>query len=1177
MTVGADSIKPRLTSAQFREMVSEHILVFDGAMGTYIQKAGLSAEDFGGQSYEGCNENLVLTRPDLIGQIHSGYLAAGADVVETNTLGAIPFVLGEYGLEEKALEINRVAARLARQAAAGFDTPGRTRYVAGSMGPTTRSISLTGGVGFDELLEYYSVQARGLLEGGADILLLETAQDTLNIKAGLLAVRQVTDAFGWDVPVMVSFTIEPMGTTLAGQSAEAVFTSLEHAGLASIGLNCGTGPAFMTDYVSSLSSLADTAVSVMPNAGLPDHEGNYSLSPEEMASIMGRFIDEGWVNIIGGCCGTTEEHIRLLAETAARGRPRHPTSRIPAAVSGVDYLPLDDYTPVIVGERTNVIGSRAFKRLIGEGDLEGAAEVGRRQVREGAHVLDICLADPDRDEPSDMAAFLDVMVRKVRVPLMIDTTDPETLEVALKRSQGKAIINSINLEGGQERFETVAALIRKYGAAVIVGCIDEDPEEGMARSRERKLSVALRSYELLTGEHNLPARDLIFDPLVFPVGTGDRAYVEAAVETIEGVKAIKEALPQCRTILGISNVSFGLPPAGREGLNAVFLHLNLQNGLDMAIVNPERLLRVTQIDEEELRLCEDLIFNRGADPLGAFTEYFRDREARPGPHRASDLPLEERLARYIVEGFRDGLEEDLDEALKTMEPLEIINGPLMAGMAQVGRLFNANELIVAEVLQSAEVMKAAVCHLEPGMEQLQAASKGTILLATVRGDVHDIGKNLVEIILSNNGYRVVDLGIKVMPGELIRVAGREKPDLIGLSGLLVKSAQQMVATAEELRKAGIRVPLMVGGAALTRTFTESKIKPAYGAPTLYAGDAMEGLALAQRLVDPRRREGGSPEPGPEPGRSRAAVEAGPAVPAADTGAETEVAGVVEELPAGGGLDHHFPLPQPPDLIPHLLTAEELDLDIIFSYINPTMLYSKHLGLKGRLEEKLAASDPKAVELHNTVREIQDRVISQQLLRPRGVYRFFRAVGEGDDLVLLDPAGRREEARFTFGRQQVPPYRCISDFVRPRESGQLDSIALFIVTAGHGVSEKAGEWKDEGRYLWSHVLQALALETAEALAEWLHGRLRQLWGIADPTDMSRDELFKARYRGLRVSFGYPACPRLEDQELLFHLLDGEAATGVALTEGYMMDPEASVSALVFHHPEAEYFNLKGVRR
>ena len=1166
MTEGSDSIRPRLTSAEFRELLDERILVFDGAMGTYIQGAGLSAADYGGEQYEGCNENLNITRPDLIRSIHSGYLAAGADVVETNTLGAIPFVLGEYGLSDRALEINSTAARLAREAAAGFDTPDRTRYVAGSMGPSTRSLSLTGGISFDELIEQYSVQARGLLEGGADILLLETAQDMLNIKAGLLAIRQVAQIYGWDIPVMVSVTIETMGTTLAGQSAEAVFTSLEHADLASIGFNCGTGPAFMTDHLRNLSGLSDIPVSVMPNAGLPDHEGNYNETPEQMAAVMGRFIDKGWVNLIGGCCGTSEEHIRLLAEAAVGVRPRRPADRVPAAVSGVDYLPLDDYTPVIVGERTNVIGSQAFKRLIGEGDLEGAAEVGRRQVREGAHILDICLADAERDEPADMAAFLDVLVRVVRVPLMIDTTDPVALEEALKRSQGKVIVNSINLEDGEKRFESVVPLIREYGAAAIVGCIDEDPEEGMARTRERKLSIAQRSFELLAGKYGLPERDLIFDPLVFPVGTGDRAYIEAAGETIEGVRAIKEALPQCRTILGISNVSFGLPPAGREVLNAVFLHLNLQNGLDMAIVNPEKLLRVTQIDREEMGLCEDLIFNRGKDPLGAFTEHFRDKESRPKARAAPDLPLQERLSRYIVEGYRDGLEGDLDEALETMGPLEIINGPLMAGMGRVGRLFNENELIVAEVLQSAEVMKAAVHHLEPMMDKRETATKGTVLLATVKGDVHDIGKNLVDIILTNNGYRVVDLGIKVMPQEIIRAAEEEKPDLIGMSGLLVKSARQMVATAEELRQAAITVPLIVGGAALTRRFTESKIGPAYGAPTAYARDAMDGLGLAERFLDPKRAEEVSAGP-------RGALEMVAAISVEGSGVEEETALRMEQLPPGGGLDHSFPLPQPPDLKPHVLGERDIDLDVIFSYINPVMLYGRHLGLKGRLEEKLAADDPKAVELQTTVREVQERVVTEGLFRPRGAYRFYRAVGDGDDLILLDPAGRREEARFTFGRQHEHPFRCLSDYVRPHGSGQPDSVALFLVTAGHGVLEKSRQWKEEGRYLWSHTLQALALETAEAFAEWLHEQLRRMWGIPDPPGLSPDKLFKARYRGLRFSFGYPACPDLEDQELLFRLLDGEAATGVSLTEGYMMDPEASVSALVFHHPQAEYFNLR----
>ncbi len=1164
MINGQRDINPRLTPAQFAELLEERILLFDGAMGTCIQDAELTAVDFGGEQYVGCNEYLSIVKPDLIEGIHSRYLAAGADIVETNTFGAIPFVLEEYGLSERALEINEAAALIARRVASEYDGSCRIRYVAGSMGPSTRSISLTGGITFDEMVEHYSIQVRGLLQGGVDLLLLETSQDMLNTKAGLVAIRNELEQFDLDIPVMVSATIETMGTTLAGQSVEAVFTSLEHAGLSAVGLNCGTGPTFMTDHLRNLSSLSDLPVSMMPNAGLPDHEGRYIETPDEMTATMGRFIEEGWVNIVGGCCGTNKNHIKALADCVAGATPRRPAASVPAAVSGVDYLPLDDYTPVIVGERTNVIGSRAFKHMIGEGDMERAAEVGQRQVRDGAHILDVCLADPDRDEPADMAAFLDVLVRKVRVPLMIDTTDHEALEIALKRSLGKAIVNSINLENGEERFDTVVPLIRKYGAAVIVGCIDEDPEEGMARTWERKLSIAQRSYDLLTDRYGLPERDLIFDPLVFPVGTGDRAYLDAAIETIKGVRAIKEALPGCRTILGISNVSFGLPPAGREVLNAVFLHLNLQNGLDMAIVNSEKLLRVTQIEESELKLCEDLIFNRGEDPLGAFISSFSDRESRHPQTPAADLPLEERLARYIVEGYRDGLKDDLDEALQSMDPLEIINGPLMAGMGTVGKLFNENELIVAEVLQSAEVMKAAVSHLEPHIETAETAERGTILLATVKGDVHDIGKNLVDIILSNNGYRVVDLGIKVMPQELVRAAHEEKPDLIGLSGLLVKSARQMVTTAEELRRGGIDVPLLVGGAALTRKFTDSKIGPAYGSATAYARDAMDGLALAGRLLDPdfqKEEQRGSALP----------EETGEAPPEGSATGSEEIREDVQIEP-GGGLDHSFELPQPPDLKPHLLSENDIDLNEVFRHVNPAMLYGRHLGLKGRFEEKLAAGDPKAVELHSTVREIQEKVVSEGLFKPRAVYRFFRAAGEGNDLVLLDPAGRRDEARFTFGRQSESPYRCLSDYVRPRESGQPDTVALFLVTAGHGVMERSRQWKEEGRYLWSHTMQALALETAEALAEWVHERLRRLWGIADPPEMTRSQLFKARYTGLRFSFGYPACPDLEDQEELFRLLDGRSATGIELTDGYMMEPEASVSAIVFHHPQAEYFSV-----
>jgi len=1158
-------MKPRLSPKEFSELLSERILVFDGAMGTTIQAAGLSAADYGGEEYEGCLEQLAVTRPDLIGEIHTAYLEAGADVIETDTFGGTPLVLGEFELSEHAFEINRAAAAVAREAAAAFDESGRTRYVAGSIGPTTRSLSLTGGITFDELVENYTVQIQGLLAGGIDLLLLETSQDILNAKAGIIASSRIMAEQGIVVPLMVSCTIESMGTTLAGQNIESVFTSLEHAGLSSIGINCATGPDLMTDHVRILSGLADIPVSVIPNGGLPDPDGQYTLTPEVMAATMDRFVTEGWVNIIGGCCGTTPAHIRLLADIADGAPPRHPARSIPAAVSGIDHLPLDDYAPVMVGERTNVIGSRAFKRLIGENDLDGAAEIARKQVREGAHVVDICLADPDRDEVADMDAFLKVVTKKIRVPLMIDTTDDRVLETAMKHAQGKVIVNSINLEDGLERFERVAPLVRQYGGAVVVGCIDEDPEVGMARTRDRKLEIALRSHELLTGRFGLPERDLIFDPLVFPVGTGDPEYTGVAIETIEGVKAIKEALPACRTILGISNVSFGLPPAAREVVNAVYLHMNLQSGLDMAIVNTERLLRVTQIKEEEHQLAEDLILNRSENALGDLVDYFRDASPRDPAARLDNLPIEERLSRYVIEGYQDGLVEDLEEMSESMAPLDIINGPLMTGMTEVGRLFKENELIVAEVLQSAESMKAAVSWLEPRMEQGESVDRGSMILATVKGDVHDIGKNLVDIILSNNGFRVINLGIKVPPGEIIQAVAAEKPDLIGLSGLLVKSTNEMTVTARELRTVGIDIPILVGGAALTRTYTTNKIAPEYEGVVQYARDAMEGLDLANRLMDPAIREELVAE---RPTADRAGavkVTDAPATPASDI-----------EIPPGGGLDHEFPLVEPADLGSHILGGpdggEALDLERIFSFINPAMLYGKHLGLKGKVEELFTSGDARAVELRESVEEIQRLAITEGIIAPRGVYRFFRAIGEGEDVVLLDASGRREEGRFTFIRQAKAPYRCLADYVRPAEHEQLDSVALFVTTAGHGVLEASAGLKDAGKYFRSHTIQALALETAEAFAEWLHLHIRGKWGIEDDPDLTRTDIFKAKYRGCRYSFGYPACPRIEDQEQLFHLLDASRSTGVTLTETMMMDPEASVSAIVFHHPAAEYFSV-----
>ena len=1158
-------------------LLHKRVLLFDGAMGTSIQAQNLNPEDFGGLAYEGCNEHLVLTCPEAVTQIHDGFLQAGADIIETNTFGAMSIVLAEYGLHEQTGIINQTAAQLARACAQRHSSPYRPRFVAGSMGPTTKTISVTGGVTFSQLQHAYAEQAEGLLRGGVDLLLMETTQDTLNLKAGLLGIDEAFRTVGHRVPVAVSITIETMGTMLAGQGVEALYTSVAHRDLFALGLNCATGPDFMTDHLRTLAEFSRFPALCIPNAGLPDEEGNYNESPEMIVAKLERFVDAGWLNMLGGCCGTTPAHIALLSQMLEGKRPRALPTTKRSVVSGLEPLVMDeDKRPMLVGERTNVIGSRKFKRLIRDGAFEEGAEIGRRQVRGGAHIVDVCLADPDREELGDMTAFLDILVRKVKVPLMIDSTDTRVIEAALERSQGKAVINSINLEDGEERFAQVVPLIKRYGAAVVVGCIDEDPEQGMAVTRQRKLAVAKRSYDLLTHKYGLDAEDIIFDPLVFPLGTGDRNYIGAGEETIEGVRLIKQSLPAGKTILGISNVSFGLPPAGREVLNSVFLYHCVKAGLDLAIVNTEKLERYASIAEEEKRLANDLIYWRGEDPVAAFAAHFRQKKESIIQDTRADLPLDERLARYIIEGSKDGLIDDLNTALNERIPLDIINGPLMAGMDEVGRLFNNNELIVAEVLQSAEAMKAAVGHLEPFMEKKRervlqqhenaghvssltdGGLKGTVILATVKGDVHDIGKNLVEIILSNNGYRVVNLGIKVAPETLIEAVREHQPDLVGLSGLLVKSAQQMVVTAQDLTTAQVSCPLLVGGAALTPRFTANKIAPEYDGLVCYANDAMRGLDLANQIMDEDRyatlvldlekeRERLAHQ---ERAPKQEASESRPVRPAV--------------------LSHDQPAPHPPDLRLH--TLDDYDLDAVFAYLNPTMLYGKHLGLKGNLETLLTQGNEKAVELHRQVEAVMDEVIAKKLLRAQAVYQFFPAKAESDSLRLYRANGKDIAATLLFPRQQHGEGLCLSDFVAPTSSGKQDYIALFAVTCGHGVRELAEQYRASGRYLQSHILQALAIEGAEAFAELLHQRLREMWGFADPPELTMRERFKARYRGVRVSFGYPACPRLEDQERLFQVLPVTASIGVELTEGYMMDPEASVSALVFHHPQAKYFNI-----
>ena len=1140
------------------------ILVVDGAMGTAIQGRDLGPDDFGGPEYEGCNEYLNITRPDVIADIHQGYLDAGADIIETNTFGATSVVLAEYNLSHEARRINREAAQIARRLAEQSSTADQPRFVAGSMGPTTKTISVTGGITFDELAASYQEQAAGLVEGGVDLLLLETSQDTINIKSGLEGIDRAFAQLGAQVPVAVQGTVEPMGTLLAGQDAEALYTSLAHRDLLWMGFNCATGPEFMTDHVRTLSALSRFPIACIPNAGLPDEDGKYNETPEMLAGTIGRFIESGWVNVVGGCCGTGPDHIRLLAETVAGKTARSPVRSNETRVSGIEALVVDqDTRPVIVGERTNVLGSRRFRRLINQGSFEEASEVGRRQVRSGAHVLDVCLQDPDRDELSDVIRFLDHLTKKVKTPIMIDSTDHVVIEESLKRLQGKSIINSINLEDGEARFQAVVPLARSYGAALVVGCIDDDKEQAQAITKERKLEVALRSHQILTEKYGVAEEDIIFDPLVFPAGTGDQNYVGSAAETIEGVRLIKEALPHTKTILGISNVSFGLPPAGREVFNSVFLYHCVQAGLDMAIVNSELLQRYTSIPEEERELTENLIWFRGDDPVAAFADHFRDQPPKASIEERRNLPLDERLAMAIIDGSKEGLAEDLDEALQERAPLAIINGPLMDGMDEVGRQFNANQLIVAEVLQSAESMKFAVSHLEPHMDRLDAANKGKVILATVKGDVHDIGKNLVDIILSNNGYQVVNLGIKVPPQDLIDAYREHQPDIIGLSGLLVKSAQMMVETVRDLRQAGIEPPILVGGAALSNRFTRLRIAPNYDGLVAYASDAMTGLALANTIQHADEFQKLS---------AKISAETIDLLQMEESRKEAEGA-VAEPQVVPAQVRHDFEIPNPPDLRLHVLT--DYDLEKIFPYINPQMLYVRHLGFQGRFAEALEAEDPAAVELRESVRRVEDAVLADPSITASAVFKFFPCRSDGQNLIICTPDGARELERFHFGRQSQRDGLCLADYALPlssASSGGMDYVAMFTTTIGPGVRALSDQLRNDGQFLNSHILQALALEGAEAFAELLHQQIRQMWGFGDPAGISSQELFRTQYRGRRFSFGYPACPRLEDQEQLFRLLDVTGHIGVELTEGFMMDPEGSVSALVFHHPDAKYFNL-----
>ncbi len=1153
---------------KLKKDLGNKIVILDGAMGTMLQAENLTSDDFGGEKYEGCNDYLVLTKPDVIKKIHKKYLQAGSDIIETNTFGALDIVLHDYGLEDKAFEMNKKAAEIVNEAIKEYreENPEKTRnlYVAGAIGPSNKSISVTGGVTFDELIHSYYTATSGLLAGGVDLILFETIQDTRNLKAAYLGLQKAMSE-NYHVPLMLSFTIESTGTTLAGQTADAFYYAVNHMNPLSIGLNCATGPEFMTQFLKKLNEVSNTYISVYPNAGLPNEEGKYEETPVTLAEKIEPFFKNGYLNIVGGCCGTTPEFIKKIKEKAEKYEPREvDKNKNENALSGLISLEVPKDRPIYVGERTNVIGSRIFKNLIASEQFDEATEIARLQIKGDADVIDICLANPDRDELSDMKNFLEQVAKFAKIPIMLDSTDIKVIEEGLKYLQGKGIINSINLEDGEEKFDKMAKIIKKYGAAVVVGLIDE---EGMAVSLEKKLAVARRSYKLLTEKYGIDERDIIFDTLVFPVATGDQKYIGSATATIEAIREIKKEMPNVKTILGVSNISFGLPLAGREVLNSYYMQKAYEAGLDFGIVNTEKLILLKDISDKEKELSENLLFNTNDDTVAEFVAFYREKKGVQKTVDVSTLTTEERVAKLVVEGSKKDLHQLLDVLLEKYKPLDIINGPLMDGMDEVGRLFNNNDLIVAEVLQSAEVMKASVSYLEQFMEKSDASQKGTVIMATVKGDVHDIGKNLVGIIIGNNGYNVIDLGINT-PAEKIREAIIEhKADFVGMSGLLVKSAMEMVNTVGVLKEAGIDIPIFVGGAALTEKFTVNKIEPSYkNNIVIYSKDAMTALADLNKMIDAEKFE----EFKAYLQKRRDLL----LVKSEEELAKLDVRQSVSSIKDQDGDFDFSKVELPKYNFEKIYKPETLNRQIItnisakevFKYLNLQMLIGKHLGLKSVVNNLLEQGDERVTKIYNEIIDIINH--GDEYFDIKAVYKYFPTRKNGEKIEVLSDDLQTVIETFEFPRQKFGKYYSLNDYISPEG---IDYMGLFVVSAGEKSRLASNELMEKGEFYRGHLVNSVGLEIAEATAEYIHRIMREDVGIFDPADITQDEIFKSKYQGTRYSFGYPACPDLSDQEKLFKLLKPETY-GIKLTEGYMMYPEASVSAIVFSQPFTKYFNI-----
>jgi 5-methyltetrahydrofolate--homocysteine methyltransferase len=1147
----------------FLSAIRERVLVFDGAMGTMLHAADLTLDDY--QGNEGCSEILCVSRPDVVRGIHAAYLEAGADAIETNSFGASAIVLGEYGMADRVVELNRAAASLAREVVDDFQADGRPRWVAGSMGPGTKLPTL-GHTTFDVLRATYTDQALGLIEGGADVLIVETCQDLLQIKAAVAGAFAGMRRTGRRLPLMVQVTVETTGQMLLGSDIAAALTAIEPLGADIIGMNCATGPAEMGEHLRYLSQHARTPLSCQPNAGLPelrDGRPHYPLTPSQLAQAHDRFVAEFGVNLVGGCCGTTPEHIREVVEAVGGRQPAHRRiTNEPAVASLYQSVPLDqDTTYLTVGERCNANGSRKFRELMLAGDFDGLIGVAKEQIREGAHVLDVCVDYVGRDGVPDMDALILRLAQQSTAPIMLDSTQADVIEAGLKRLGGRAIINSINLEDGEARMAAVCPLVKEFGAAVVALVIDE---EGQARDVEWKLRVAHRIHDLATQRYGLAAEDLLFDTLTFPLGSGQEDLRRDAIATLEAIRRTKAELPGVRTILGVSNVSFGLSPAARQVLNSAFLHEAREAGLDAAIVSPAKILPMHRIEEEQRQVALDLIYDRrrpGYDPLQRFMALFEGKEVTrsASAEDLAALPVDERLKRRIIDGVREGLENDLREAMATRSPLAIINEVLLDGMKTVGDLFGAGEMQLPFVLQSAEVMKAAVALLEPHMERADQRGKGRVVLATVKGDVHDIGKNLVDIILTNNGYSVHNLGIKQPISAIIDKAEEIAADAIGMSGLLVKSTVVMRENLEELNARGLaRYPVLLGGAALNRTYVESDLRQVYKGRVFYCRDAFAGLHVMDQLRDERER---GVMPGKEPPRAprvpRTAPRGpAPAPPDTDEDARSDVRVDV-------------PVPTPPFLGESRI-VKGIPVAEIATYLNESALFRGQWQLRptGGKEgwQRLLET-----EARPRLRALLDEAIADQVLRPAVVYGYFPCNSQGNDLIVWRRDGS-EWLRFSFPRQRRDRRLCISDFFRPVESGERDVVAFHVVTMGVEASEATARLFEANRYREYLELHGVTVEMAEALAEYWHKRIRQELAIAGEDAGDLEALFDLGYRGARYSFGYPACPDLEQQEKIFELLKPERI-GVELSEEYQLHPEQSTSAIIVHHPEAVYYNAR----